>query len=105
MMSLITIFRQHTILDFRRRSAAVLLCLAPVGCHEITWFLIPTTQQLQQKNGSVELPKLTLTPATAVLPLSNLPGQVLIPIASEYSQRRSLTPAVSYIKAYPTPAR
>ena len=105
MMSQITLVTRNTIPDCRRRSGAVLLCLAAAGCHRITRFLIPTTQQLQRNDSNIELPKLTETPARAVLSSSSLPGQVQFPIAVQYPEHQSTVPAVSYFTAYPTPAR
>jgi hypothetical protein len=105
MMSLITIFRQNAIPDCRRRSTAVLLCLAAAGCRRIARFLIPTTLQRQRKDGYMELPNLTLAPAGAVLPSSGLAGQVQIPIVAQHPEHQTTVPAVSYFTAYPTPAR
>ena len=105
MMILITTDGRKTIPDCRRRSTAVLLCLAAGGCHRIARFLMPITLHQQRKNGSMELSKLTLSPARAVLPSSSLPGQVQIPIAAQYPGHQTTVPAVSYFTAYPTPAR
>ena len=105
MIRLITMVTRNTIPDCRRRSTAVLLCLAAAGCHRITRFLVPTTLQLQRNDSNNELPKLTQTPARALLSSSSLPGQVQTPIATQYPEHQTTVPAVSYFTAYPTPAR
>ena len=105
MIRLITMVTRNAIPDCRRRPTAVLLCLAVAGCHRITRFLMSTSLQLQRNDSNIESPKLTHTPARAVLSPSGLPGQVQIPIAARYPEHQAIVPAVSYFTAYPTPAR
>jgi hypothetical protein len=66
---------------------------------------VPTTLQLQRNDSNNELPKLTQTPARALLSSSRLPDQVQIPIAAQYPEHQTTVPAVSYFTAYSTPAR
>ena len=91
--------------DCRNRSVTGLLCLLRIEALRLVWFEKADGRHSNLMEGFMAVARKSQTEATTAASPSSTPLHIQIPITLQYPEYRSLLPAVSYIEAYPTPAR